>query len=60
MLIAEFKKFISGNIDFFNNMIPASKTDFAKYSHTSTTGENNTITADIDTEETRISIGYNF
>ena len=36
------------------------ETDFAKYSHTSTTGENNTITADIDTEETRISIGYNF
>ena len=36
------------------------ETDFAKYSHTSTTGEGNTVTADIDTEETRLSIGYNF
>ena len=36
------------------------ETDFARYAHTSTTGEKNTVTADIDTEETRISIGYNF
>jgi len=36
------------------------ETDFAKYSHVSTTGEGNTVTADIDTEETRFSIGYNF
>ena len=36
------------------------ETDFARYAHTSTTGEKNTFTADIDTEETRISIGYNF
>jgi len=26
----------------------------------STTGNKNTITADVDTEETRIGIGYNF
>jgi len=36
------------------------ETDYGKYSHTSTTGDKNTITADVDTEETRISIGYNF
>jgi len=36
------------------------ETDFDTYSHVSTTGEGNTITADIDTEETRLSIGYNF
>ena len=36
------------------------ETDFATYSHISTTGEGNTITADIDTKETRIAIGYNF
>ena len=36
------------------------ETDFSKYAHTSTTGERNTVTADVDTEETRISIGYNF
>ena len=36
------------------------ETDFSKYAHTSTTGEGNTVTADIDTEETRFSIGYNF
>ena len=34
--------------------------EFETYSFTSTTGEKNTITADIDTEETRIAIGYNF
>ena len=36
------------------------ETDFDTYSHISTTGEGNTITADIDTEETKFSIGYNF
>ena len=36
------------------------ETDFGTYSHTSTTGEKNTVTADVDTEETRFSIGYNF
>jgi hypothetical protein len=36
------------------------ETDFANYTHTSTTGEGNTITADIDTEETRFALGYNF
>jgi len=36
------------------------ETDFATYSHTSTTGEGNTISADIDTEETKFSLGYNF
>ena len=36
------------------------ETDFETYSHTSTTGKKNTITADVDTEETRIGIGYNF
>ena len=36
------------------------ETDFETYSHTSTTGNKNTITADVDTEETRIGIGYNF
>ena len=36
------------------------ETDFNTYAHQSTTGDGNTITADIDTEETRLSIGYNF
>ena len=36
------------------------ETDFGTYTHTSTTGEKNTISADIDTEETKIAIGYNF
>jgi len=36
------------------------ETEFGTYSHQSTTGEKNKITADIDMEETRISIGYNF
>ena len=34
--------------------------EFETYSFTSTAGQKNTITADIDTEETRIAIGYNF
>ena len=36
------------------------ETEFGTYSHQSTTGQKNKITADIDMEETRISIGYNF
>ena len=36
------------------------ETDFDTYAHVSTTCEGNTITADIDTEETRFAIGYNF
>ena len=36
------------------------ETEFGTYSHQSTTGGKNKITADIDMEETRISIGYNF
>ena len=36
------------------------ETEFETYSFTSTTGDKNTINADVDTEETRISIGYNF
>ena len=36
------------------------ETDFGTYSHTSTTGDNNTISADIDTDETRFALGYNF
>jgi len=34
--------------------------EFETYSFTSTTGDKNTINADVDTEETRVSIGYNF
>ena len=34
--------------------------EFETYSFTSTTGNKNTINADVDTEETRVSIGYNF
>ena len=36
------------------------ETEFETYSHTSTTGDKNTINADIDTEETRFALGYNF
>ena len=36
------------------------ETEFETYKHTSTTGDKNTISADIDTEETRFAIGYNF
>lgn len=36
------------------------ETEFETYSHQSTTGNLNTIVADIDTEETRFAIGYNF
>lgn len=36
------------------------ETEFGTYSHTSTTGDKNTISADIDSEETRFAIGYNF
>ena len=36
------------------------ETAFDTYAHVSTTGEGNTITADMDTEETKFAIGYNF
>ena len=36
------------------------ETDFGTYTHVSTTGEGNSITADIDTEETKFALGYNF
>ena len=36
------------------------ETDFGTYTHRSTTGDGNVITADIDTEETKFSLGYNF
>ena len=36
------------------------ETDYGKYAHTSTTGTLGTVTADIDTEQTRFAIGYNF
>ena len=36
------------------------ETDFGAYQHTSTAGNKNTIQADIDTEETRFALGYNF
>ena len=36
------------------------ETDFATYQHTSTTGSLNSVEADIDTEETKFALGYNF
>ena len=36
------------------------ETEYGTYSHTSTTGDKNTISADIDSEETRFALGYNF
>ena len=50
-------KFYAGNFFVKAEYV---ETDFGTYSHTSTTGEKNTVTADVDTEETRFSIGYNF
>ena len=34
--------------------------DYATYEHRSTTGELNSISANLDTEETRFALGYNF
>ena len=48
---------------YYNNFFVKAEyveTEFETYSFTSTTGDKNTINADVDTEETRISIGYNF
>ena len=48
---------------YYNNFFVKAEyveTDFETYSFTSTTSDKNTINADVDTEETRISIGYNF
>ena len=36
------------------------ETEFGTYSHTSTTGSKGQISADIDMEETRFAVGYNF
>ena len=48
---------------YYNNFFVKAEyleTEFESYSYQSTTGDKNSITADVDTEETRISIGYNF
>ena len=48
---------------YYNNFFVKAEyveTEFETYSFTSTTSDKNTINADVDTEETRISIGYNF
>ena len=48
---------------YYNNFFIKAEyveTEFESYSYQSTTGDKNSITADVDTEETRISIGYNF
>ena len=48
---------------YYNNFFVKAEyveTEFESYSYQSTTGDLNSITADVDTEETRISIGYNF
>ena len=48
---------------YYNNFFIKAEyveTEFQTYSFTSTTGNKNTINADVDTEETRVSIGYNF
>ena len=48
---------------YYNNFFVKAEyveTAFESYSYQSTTGDKNSITADVDTEETRISIGYNF
>ena len=48
---------------YYNNFFVKAEyveTEFQSYSYQSTTGDKNSITADVDTEETRISIGYNF
>ena len=48
---------------YYNNFFVKAEyveTQFETYSFTSTTSDKNTINADVDTEETRISIGYNF
>ena len=48
---------------YYNNFFIKAEyveTEFESYSFQSTTGNKNSITADVDTEETRFSIGYNF
>ena len=48
---------------YYNNFFVKAEyveTAFESYSYQSTTGNKNSITADVDTEETRFSIGYNF
>ena len=50
-------KFYMGNLFVKGEYV---ETDFETYHHTSTTGDKNSIDADISTEETRFSLGYNF
>ena len=48
---------------YYNNFFVKAEyveTEYETYSFTSTTGNKNTVTANVDTEETRLSIGYNF
>ena len=48
---------------YYNNFFVKAEyveTEYETYSFQSTTGHLNTITANVDTEETRVSIGYNF
>jgi hypothetical protein len=48
---------------YYNNFFVKAEyveTEFETYSFQSTTGHLNSITANVDTEETRVSIGYNF
>ena len=48
---------------YYNNFFVKAEyveTEYETYSFQSTTGNKNSITANVDTEETRVSIGYNF
>ena len=48
---------------YYNNFFVKAEyveTEYETYSFTSTTGNKNTVTANVDTEEARVSIGYNF
>jgi hypothetical protein len=50
-------KFYMGNLFVKGEYV---ETDFETYHHTSTTGDKNSIDADISTEEYKFSVGYNF
>ena len=50
-------KFYMGNLFVKGEYV---ETDFETYHHTSTTGDKNSIDADISTEEYKLSVGYNF
>ena len=48
---------------YYNNFFVKAEyveTEYETYSFQSTTGNKNTVTANVDTEEARVSIGYNF